>query len=87
MANANIFKDAVIEEDEHNKVVQEASNAMKGNTMPKGVLSLDNLYGLHNRFRGPINTNTQSSKLSYEQVNLGTQEDPKYVNLGTCCSP
>jgi len=60
---------------------------MKGNTMPKGMVSLEKLYDLQNRFSGLTNTKTQSSKLAFEQVNLGTPEYPKYVNLGTCCSP
>jgi len=76
-----MFKDATKEEDKHEKALQEASNAMKGNTMPKGVMSLEKLYDLQNQFRRPTNTETQSSKLSSEQVNLGTQEDLKYVNL------
>jgi len=42
MANLYAFKDVAIEEDEHNKASQEAYNAMKGNTMPKGVMSLEN---------------------------------------------
>lgn len=60
---------------------------MKDNSLPKGVMSMEMLDDLKNWFRGPINTKFQSSKLSYEQVNLGTQEDLKFVNLGTCCSP
>lgn len=87
MASADVFKDVSIDEDEHDKALQEASNAMKGNTVPKGVVSQEKLYDLQNRFKGPTNTKTQSSKLSSEQVNLGTQEDLKYGNLGTCSSP
>lgn len=60
---------------------------MKGNNIPKGVVSMEKLHYLQNWFRGPTNTKTQSSKLSSEQVNLRNQEDPKYVNLDTCCSP
>jgi len=40
MANANVFKDAAIEEDEYKKDLQEAYNEMKGNTMLKGVVFL-----------------------------------------------
>jgi len=87
MANAYFFKDVTIEEDEHANALQEASQETKGNTIPKGVVSLEKLYDLKNHFRGPMNTKTQSSVLSHEQVNLGTEEDVKYLNLGTCCSP
>lgn len=60
---------------------------MKGNIIPKGVVSLEKLCDLQNQFREPINNNTSSSKFSSEQVNLGTQEDLKYENLSTYCSP
>ena len=63
MDNKDIFKDASIEEDEHNKALQEAFHAMKENVMPKGVLSLEKLYDLKNRFKRQINTKTQSSNL------------------------
>jgi len=36
---------------------------MKENVMPKGVLSLEKLYDLKNRFKRQINTKTQSSNL------------------------
>lgn len=74
MDNANMFKDVFIEEDKHDKGLQEASNEINGNTTPKGVVSLKKLYDLQNWFRGPINTKTRSLKLSSEQVNLGTKE-------------
>lgn len=25
--------------------------------------------------------------MSHEQINLGTEKDLKFVNLGTCCTP
>jgi len=87
MENADIFKDVAIDEDENDKALREAFEASKGNIIPKGLVSPEKLYDLQNCFRGPVNTKTQSSKLSYEQVNLGTHDDLKYVNLDTCCSP
>jgi len=87
MDNADILKDNTIEEDYHDRVQQEASNEMKGNTMQKGVVFLERLYDLQYHFRGPTNKKTQISKLEPEQVKLGIPQDPKYVNLGTCCSP
>lgn len=32
MANSDVFKDAAIEEDKHDQALQEASQALKGNT-------------------------------------------------------
>ena len=46
MANANMFKDAVIDEDEHEKALQDVANASKGNLIPKDVVSLEKLYYL-----------------------------------------
>ena len=86
MENANIFKDATIDEEEHEKTLQDAANASKGNLIPKGVMSLEKLYNLQNRFQGPVNAKTHRSTLSHEHINLGIDKDLKYVNLGTCCT-
>lgn len=48
MANVDVFKDAPIEEDEHEKPLHEKIVVMKGNTVPKGVVSLENIYDLKN---------------------------------------
>ncbi len=58
MDNVDVFNYDSIEEDEHNKILQEAPNTMKGNIIPKGVVSMEKPYDLHNWFRGPINTKT-----------------------------
>jgi len=55
--------------------------------MPKVVVSLKKLYDLQNHFRGPMNVETQISTSSHENVNMGTKDDSKYVNPGTCFSP
>lgn len=39
MVNDDVFKETAIEQDEHEQVLQEASQALKGNTMPKSVVS------------------------------------------------
>lgn len=66
MENADVFKDVTIDEDEHNKALREAVELSKGNIIPKGVVSLEKLYDLQNRFKGRVNTKPQNSKLSYE---------------------
>ena len=38
MANADVFKDVAIEEDEHDKDLQEEVDTVKGNIIPKGVV-------------------------------------------------
>ena len=39
------------------------------------------------KFRKPANVKTHSSSLQFELINLGMEAEPKYVNLGKCCSP
>jgi len=55
--------------------------------MPNGMVSLENLYDLQNHFKGPFKTKTHSSILSHEQINIVTKQDPKFLNLGTWCTP
>ena len=45
------------------------------------------MFDLNNKFRKPANVKTHSSSLQFELINLGTDAEPKYVNLGKCCSP
>lgn len=63
MANANVFKDATLDEDKHEKVFQDAARENKENPMPKDVVSLENLYDFHNHFWGLVNEKTHSSML------------------------
>ena len=55
--------------------------------MPKGVRTLEGMFDLHNKFRKPANVKTNSSSMQYELINLGTEAEPKYANMGKCCSP
>jgi hypothetical protein len=43
---------------------------------------LEKLFDLQEKFRRPTNTKTRSSTLLYEAFNLGTEQDPKNINLG-----
>ena len=56
-------------------------------TSPKGVRTLEGMFDLNNKFRRPTNVKTHSSSMQFELVNLGLEVEPKYVNLGKCCSP
>lgn len=55
--------------------------------MPKGVVTLVNLFDLQNQFQGPPNTKVQNSMLSHEKINILTDVDPNFINLGIRCSP
>lgn len=83
MANIDVFKDVVIDEDEHEQSLHDAASTRKGNLIPKCVVSLEKLSDLQNNFQGPLNVKTHSSMLSHEHISLGTKEEPKYVNLST----
>ena len=45
------------------------------------------MFDLDNKLRKPANVKNHSSSLQFELINLGTEDEPKYVNLGKCCSP
>ena len=45
------------------------------------------MFDLDNKLRKPTNAKTHSLSLQFELINLGTKVEPKYVNLGNCCSP
>ena len=55
--------------------------------IPKGVRTLEIMFDLNENFRRPANVKTHSSSLQFELINLGTETNPKFVNLGKCCSP
>ena len=86
MANTDVFKDVAIDENEHECSLQVGSDGMKGHIIIKGVVSLEKIYDLQERFQGPRNSMTHSSTMRHELINLGTEKDSKYVNLGTCCT-
>jgi hypothetical protein len=58
----------------------------RSHTIPKGAVNLENLFDLRERFKGPMDTKTQSSCPMYETINLGTLENFKNINLGKTVS-
>ena len=44
------------------------------------------MFDLNNKFRKLANVKTYSSSLQFELINLRTDVEPRYVNLGKCCS-
>ena len=85
MTSEETFKESIIDEEEHQPYLQNR-DMVKGNFMPKGVITLEGMFDLQNKFRKLANVKTNSSSMQYEPVNLGTKVEPKYVNLGKCCS-
>jgi len=86
MANANIFKDAVMDDDEHEWSLQAEAGNMKGLLIIKGVASLEKIYDLQERFQGPRNRKSHNSTMMHKLINLGTKQDLKNVNLSTSCT-
>ena len=85
LTNDETFKDFVIDDEEHQANIQNEEET-KGNFIPKGVRTLEGMFELHNRFRNLVNINTNILSMQYELINLGTEAEPKYMNLGNCCS-
>ena len=81
LTNDDTFKDSVIDDEEHQ------ANLQNGNFIPKGVRTLEGMFDLNNKFRNPTNVKTNISTMQYELINLGTEAEPKSMNLGKCCSP
>ena len=48
---------------------------------------LEQMFDMETKFRRPTNVKTHSLSLQFELINLGSKVEPKYVNLGKCCSP
>ena len=78
--NDDTFKGAIIDDKEHQAELKFR------NFIPKGVRTLEKMFDLDNKFRKPANVKTHRSSLQFELINLGIEAEPKYVNLGKCCS-
>jgi hypothetical protein len=57
----------------------------KAHTMPKGVVNLENLFYLQNKFKLSSNVNTNISTSCLNMINLETKENPKNLNIGIGC--
>ena len=86
MANVDVFKDASIHDDEHESSLQVKASSKKGHLITKTMATLEKLYDLQEHFQGPRNNKTHNSTMRHELINLGAEQDPKFVNLGTCCT-
>ena len=80
LTNDETFKGAIIDDEEHQAELK------FDNFIPKGVRTLERMFDLNDKFRRPVNVKTHSSSLQFELINLGTEIEPKYVNLGKCFS-
>ena len=81
LTNDETLKGAIIDDEEHQAELK------LNKFIPKGVRTLERMFDLDNKFRRPANVKTHNSSLQFELINLGTQVEPKYVNLGKCSPP
>jgi hypothetical protein len=93
LTNQDNFKDLAIDDE----VFQEKStetdprtcqpfDRSKSHTISKGIVNLESLFDLKERFKGPKNAKTDNSCPLHETINLGTSKKPKNVNLGKTIS-
>ena len=68
------------------EVDHENSLSDPSNIIPKSVISLEKFYNLQDKFRQTTNCKTQSWTLNYTHVNMGTEQDPHFINIGIHCS-
>jgi hypothetical protein len=89
LTSSNVFQDSVIDDEAHEQDLQnyrDEASKVKENCIPRNVLSLEKLFNLQTKFKKLMNPKMKNSTMMHFLVNLGTPEQPKYINLGTCCS-
>ena len=50
------------------------------------VRTFKGMFDFWSKFRKLANVKTNNSSMQHELVNVGSEAEPKYVNLGKCCS-
>jgi hypothetical protein len=86
LTNSYVFQYSVIDDEAHEqdiKSYQDEERKMRTICIPKNLLSLENMFDLQTKFRRPANPNTNNSTMMHFLVNLGTRQQPKYINMGT----
>ncbi len=90
------FQDVATDEIQHEQELNETDSKEldklqeqlfeKVQSTPKSVMRMEKFYDFQDKFRRVVNCKTNSSSMSYEVINLGTNENPQNVNLGTDCT-
>lgn len=62
---------------------------LKENKIPKWLVSLERLFNRHDAYkkRKDEQIPVVQDVGGYERINIGTEDDPKYINLRKCCTP
>lgn len=60
---------------------------LKSNIIPPYFVSLERLFNHHDTYVKKKRVEKGPTTGEYEGVNIGTEESPKMINLGKCCTP
>ncbi|KAH9308267.1 hypothetical protein KI387_036178, partial [Taxus chinensis] len=71
-----------IEEGVKEEMDQDGCIKLKGNKIPKGMVSLEDLFDKHDRYMKSKVSQGASTITETEKVNIGSLDDPKMVNIG-----
>lgn len=88
-------REAVIEVSNASKTVEDKESLeepdssiiqWKGNKIPKGLVSLENIFDKHDRYIQNQRNSSERTSAEYQQINIETVNKPRLVNLATCCT-
>ncbi|KAH9288747.1 hypothetical protein KI387_032864, partial [Taxus chinensis] len=65
---------------------QDGCIKLKGNKIPKGLVSLEDIFDKHDRYMKSKVSQRAQKFAETEKVNIGSLDDPKMVNIGKCCT-
>ncbi|KAH9320393.1 hypothetical protein KI387_044493, partial [Taxus chinensis] len=65
---------------------QDGCIKLKGNKIPKGLVSLENLFDKHDRYIKSKTSQGAQKSTKCENFNIGSLHEPKMVNIGKCCT-
>ena len=97
LMNKDTFKDSALDKVTHDENLRDFSVLNdfcsvekafeKVKPVPNSVLRLEKFFYLQDKFRFVPNCKTNSYKMRYESINLGTELNPQTINLGIDCNP
>ncbi|KAH9319264.1 hypothetical protein KI387_021033, partial [Taxus chinensis] len=65
---------------------QDGCIKLKGNKIPKGLVSLEELLDKHDRYVKSKDSKGAQQSIEYDKINIGSSTDPEMVNIGKCFS-
>ena len=59
---------------------------MKGNWIPKGLVSLEHLFGRKDDRAMKRKINSDKSVEEHDRINIGNEKNPRWIYIGRTCS-